>query len=341
MYMIKLSYKKINLPFKYPFTISKGTKTHQPSLIVKLEYFGQTGYGEAPAITYYDITVEKMIADLEAKKLFVEKFSLSDPERYWHYLHHLFPNNPFLVCALDMAAWDIYGKMKRMPLHQLWGLDIANSPITDYTIGIDTKEIMLKKMAEKPWPIYKIKVGFEGDVEMVAALRKNTDAVFRVDANAAWTLEEAMLKIPQLKELGVEMVEQPLAKDNWDGMKILFENAVLPLFADEACVKEEDVLMCPNHFHGINIKLTKCSGITPAKRMIAKARELGLQVMMGCMNESSVGTAAIAQLAPLLDYVDMDGPLLLSEDIATGVTFDNGKIIYTESNGLGIEMGEW
>ena len=147
--MIKLSYKKINLPFKYPFTISKGTKTHQPSLIVKLEYFGQTGYGEAPAITYYDITVEKMIEDLEAKKPFVEKFSLSDPERYWHYLHHLFPNNPFLVCALDMAAWDIYGKMKRQPLHKLWGLDIANAPITDYTIGIDTKEMMLKKNGRK------------------------------------------------------------------------------------------------------------------------------------------------------------------------------------------------
>ena len=339
--MIKLSYKKINLPFKYPFTISKGTKTHQPSLIVKLEYFGQIGYGEAPAITYYDITVEKMIEDLEAKRLFVEKFSLSDPERYWHYLHHLFPNNPFLVCALDMAAWDIYGKMKRQPLHKLWGLDIANSPITDYTIGIDTKEMMLKKMIEKPWPIYKIKVGFEGDVEMVASLRENTKAVFRVDANAAWTADEAMHKIPQLKELGVAMIEQPLAKDDWDGMKKLFEHSVLPLYADEACVKEEDVLMCHNHFHGINIKLTKCSGITPAKRMISKARELGLLVMLGCMNESSVGTAAMAQLAPLLDHVDMDGPLLLAEDIATGVTFDDGKIIYTNGNGLGIEMGEW
>ena len=196
-------------------------------------------------------------------------------------------------------------------------------------------------MAEKPWPIYKIKVGFEGDVEMVATLRKNTDAVFRVDANAAWTVDEAMHKIPLLKELGVDMIEQPLAKDDWDGMKKLFEHSALPLYADEACVKEEDVLMCPHHFHGINIKLTKCSGITPAKRMISKARELGLQVMMGCMNESSVGTAAIAQLAPLLDHVDMDGPLLLAEDIATGVTFNNGKIIYTNYNGLGIEMGEW
>ena len=337
--MIKISYKKINLPFKYPFTISKGTKTHQPSLIVRLDYFGQTGYGEAPAINYYDITVEKMIADIEEKKVFIEKFSLSDPERYWHYLHHLFPKNPFLVCALDMAAWDIYGKMKRQQLHQLWGLDIANSPITDYTIGIDTIEMMTKKMTEKPWPIYKIKVGFEGDVEMVAALRKHTDAIFRVDANAAWSLDEAMHKIPLLKEQGVEMVEQPLAKDNWDGMKTLYENATLSLFADEACIKEEDVLMCHHHFHGINIKLTKCSGITPAKRMIDKARQLGLQVMIGCMNESSVGTAAIAQLAPLVDYVDMDGPLLLAEDIATGVTFNEGKIIYTNGYGLGIEMG--
>ena len=339
--MIKVSYKKINLPFKYPFTISKGTKTHQPSLIVRLDYFGQTGYGEAPAINYYDIKVEKMIADIEEKKVFIEKFSLSDPERYWHYLHHLFPKNPFLVCALDMAAWDIYGKMKRQQLHQLWKLNTANSPLTDYTIGIDTIGMMVKKMTEKPWPIYKIKVGFDGDVEMVAALRKHTNAIFRVDANAAWSLDEALIKIPLLKELGVEMVEQPLAKDDWDGMKILYKNAVLPLFADEACVSEHDVSKCQNHFHGVNIKLTKCSGITPAKRMIEKARELGLKIMIGCMNESSVGTAAIAQFAPLIDHVDMDGPLLLAEDIATGVTFDNGRIIYTNGYGLGIEMGEW
>ena len=201
--------------------------------------------------------------------------------------------------------------------------------------------MMVKKMTEKPWPIYKIKVGFEGDVEMVAALRKHTDSIFRVDANEAWTVDEALQKIPLLKELGVEMVEQPLAKDDWEGMKTLYENAVLPLFADEACVKEEDVLMCHNHFHGVNIKLTKCSGITPAKRMIDKARQLGLQVMIGCMNESSVGTAAIAQLAPLIDHVDMDGPLLLAEDIANGVTFNDGKIVYTNGYGLGIEMGAW
>lgn len=335
---MKLSYKQFNLPFTHPFTISKGTKTHQPTLVVELEYFGHKGYGEAPAISYYNIPVEKMIEDLERKKQFIEKFAFSDPERYWHYLHHLLPANPFLVCAIDMAGWDLFGKMKRKQLHELWGLDIAKSPVTDFTIGIDTIKKMVTKMQEKPWPVYKIKVGVPGDIETVTALRQHTDAIFRVDANAGWTLEQALEKIPVLKELGVEFVEQPLAKDNWEGMKVLHEKSPLPLIADESCVSEHDVEKCHLHFHGINIKLTKCSGITPAKRMIIKARQLDMKVMIGCMNESSVGTAAIAQLAPLLDYVDMDGPLLLAEDIATGVSFDYGKIIYTDKPGIGIDI---
>ena len=335
---MKVSYKTFNLPFKYPFTISKGTKTHQPTFIVELEYFGIKGYGEAPSISYYNIPVEKMIKDLERKRMFVEKFSFTDPERYWHYLHHLFPMNSFLVCALDMAGWDLYGKLKRKQLHDLWNLDTAKAPLTDYTIGIDTIEIMVKKMEEKPWPVYKIKVGTEGDIEMVAALRNRSNAIFRVDANAGWTLEQALHKIPLLKDLGVEFVEQPLAKDDWDGMKVLFEKSPLPLFADESCVAEADVLKCENHFHGVNIKLTKCSGITPARRMIKQARDLNMQVMVGCMNESAVGTAAIAQLAPMLDYVDMDGPLLLAEDTARGVTFEDGKIIYNQGPGIGIEI---
>jgi L-Ala-D/L-Glu epimerase len=172
-------------------------------------------------------------------------------------------------------------------------------------------------------------------------LRKHSDAPFCVDANAGWTLEQALHKIPLLKNLGVIFVEQPLAKDDWDAMKKLHAASPLPLFADEACVKESDVEKCANHFHGINIKLTKCSGITPARRMIIRARELQLQVMVGCMNESTVGSAAIAHLAPMLDYLDMDGPLLLTDDIATGVAYDNGKIIYNTNAGLGIEIKEW
>ncbi len=335
---MQIAYKTFNLPFVHPFTISKGSKTHQPTFIVELNYFGVRGYGEAPAIQYYHIPVDKMIADLESKRLFLEKFSFSDPGRYWHYLHHLFPDNSFLVCALDMAGWDLYGKMKKKQLHQIWNLDTAQAPPTDYTIGMDNIDVMVAKVKERPWPIYKIKVGTDHDIEMVAALRQHTDAVFRVDANAAWDLSTAMQKIPLLKELGVELVEQPLAKDDWEGMKVLFQKSALPIFADESCVSEQDVMKCANHFHGINIKLTKCSGITPALRMIEHARKLNLQVMVGCMNESAVGTAAIAQLAPLLDYVDMDGTLLLAEPIGKSVQFDFGKILYNQLPGIGVQM---
>jgi len=336
---MKVSYKSYNLKFKYPFGISKGTKTHQPTLVVALDHFGHVAYGEAPAITYYHIPVEKMIEDLERKKVFVEKFAFTEPERYWHYLHHLFPNNSFLVCALDIAGWDLYGKMKRKPLKELWPVQDPLQPQTDYTIGIDTIEKMVEKLKEKPWPIYKIKLGTDHDIEIMEQLRKHTDSVFRIDANAAWKAEEALEKINAFKDLGVEFIEQPLAKDDWEGMKFLFDKSPLPLIADEACVAESDVEKCYNHFHGINIKLTKCSGITPALRMIKRARELNMKVMVGSMNESTIGSAAIAHLMPQVDYVDADGPLLLEEDIATGLTYENnGKIITSSAPGLGIRL---
>ena len=337
---MKINYRSFSLPFKYPFTISKGTKTHQPTLIVELEHFGIKGYGEAPAISYYNIPVEKMIADLEQKKTFAEKFAFTEPDRYWHYLHHLFPQNHFLVCALDIAAWDMYGKLKGKPLYKFWKEEFNDGIVTDYTIGIDTIEKMVEKMKEKPWPIYKIKLGTDQDIEIVTALRKETGARFRIDANAAWTADEALEKIPQLKDLGVELIEQPLAKDDWEGMKKLYKHSTLPLIADESCVYEQDVEKCLHHFHGINIKLTKCSGITPALRMISKARELDMKVMVGCMNESTVGSAAIVHLMPLIDYVDVDGPLLLNQDLATGFTYHEGHIHPSTENGLGIKMLE-
>ena len=143
---MKVTYQSYNLKFKYPFGISKGTKTHQPTLIVTLEHFGHIGYGEAPAITYYHIPIEKMIEDLERKKVFTEKFAFTEPDRYWHYLHHLFPANSFLVCALDIAGWDLYGKIKNKPLLEFWKPATALSPQTDYTIGIDTIDKMVEKL---------------------------------------------------------------------------------------------------------------------------------------------------------------------------------------------------
>ncbi len=336
---MKLAFQPYQLPFQYPFTISNGrTKTHQPILIVALQLGNLIGYGEASAITYYNVTVEKMIEDMNAKKNYIEKFAFTDPERFWHYLHHLFPDNPFLVCALDMAGWDLYGKMEGKLLYELWNTTWEDIPLTDYTIGIDSIDKMVTKMNAKPWPIYKIKLGTNEDIAIVKALRQHTNAIFRIDANAGWTLSEALNKIPQLRKLGVEFIEQPLQKDNWEEMKILYTQSELPLIADESCVSENDVAKCFQHFHGINIKLTKCSGITPALRMIKKARELNLKIMMGSMNESSIGSSAIANFLPQLDYVDMDGPLLQTQDVAGGLNFDFGKISITGNKGMGITM---
>jgi L-Ala-D/L-Glu epimerase len=336
---VKLTYYTYDLKFRHPFTISRGTKTHQPTLVVALEHLGYTGYGEAPAINYYNISVEKMVEDVVRKKMFVEKFAFTEPDRYWHYLHHLFPMNPFLVCALDMAGWDLYGKMKGKKLSQFWMPEQPLHPLTDYTIGIDTVDRMVEKMNEKPWPIYKIKLGTPNDIEIIEALRKHTSATIRIDANAAWTAEEALEKIKVFKDLGVEFIEQPLAKEDWAGMKMLYEKSPLPLIADESCVTEQDVNKCFEHFHGINIKLTKCSGLTPALRMINKARELNLKVMVGSMNESTIGSAAIAHLMPLIDFVDVDGPLLLEEDLATGLTYnDDGTVLTSAEAGLGIDF---
>lgn len=335
---MECSYQKFNLKFRHPFTISKGTKTHQPIFVVELKHRGITGYGEAPAITYYNVTVEDMMADLASKLQMVERFNFIEPERFWHFLHHLFPKNPFLVCALDMAGWDMFGKLSNKPLYKLWKGDPAKNPVTDYTIGIDSIEKMVEKVKEKPWPVYKIKVGTADDIAIVKALRNITDAKLRVDANAGWDLDTALRLIPQLNDLGVEFVEQPLAKDNWEGMKILYKESSLPLYADESCVFENDVEKCVGHFHGINIKLTKCSGVTPALNMISAARKLNMGVMAGSMNESTIGSAAIAHLLPLIDHVDMDGPLLLEEDIATGIGYDFGKISYSEEPGLGIQF---
>lgn len=335
---MKLKFWSYDLPFIYPFTISRGTKTHQPTLIVELEHLGIKGYGEAPAITYYDVSVNSMIEDIERKKIFIEKYALTDPERYWHYLHHLFPHNNFLVCALDMAAWDLYGKMRQKPLYELWGLNMDDAPLTDYTIGIDTLGNMLDKMNANPWPVYKIKLGTPEDIRIIRAIRERTDARIRVDANAGWNLQDALALLPLLKELDVEFIEQPLPKDNKEEMISLFRESRLPLIADESCVTEDDVDLCAGYFHGINIKLTKCGGITPARRMIVNARKLGMQVMIGSMNETTIGSAAIANLMPLVDHADADGPLLLAEDVADGLTYDKGKVILSGRPGLGIEF---
>ena len=336
--MLQLKYYSCELAFEYPFTIFKGTKTHQPTLITSLGLGDLTGYGEAPAITYYNITVPEMAASLEEKRAMIERYALIDPQRFWHFLHHLIPGQNFLTAALDIAAWDLFAKLQRKPLYQLLGIQWDKTPLTDYTIGMDTTEKMVAKMNAHPWPIYKIKVGGVDDIDVLRALRAQTTAPFRVDANEGWTFDEAKTLLPELQKLGVTLVEQPLPKDDYEAMKELKQLSPLPLYADEACRTESDVKKCAGSFDGINIKLTKCGGITPAMRMIKEARTLGLRVMMGSMNESTIGSAAVANMLPLLDEVDADGPLLLKEDVAEGLAYDNGIIKLSGGNGLGVKF---
>jgi L-Ala-D/L-Glu epimerase len=336
--MLQLRYFPFELEFEYPFTISKGTKTHQPTLIVSLGLGNMTGYGEAPAIHYYQVTVPQMTELLDAKRPMIERYALTDPQRFWHFLHHLIPGQHFLTAALDIAGWDLFARMRRKPLHQLLGLPQPNGPLTDYTIGIDTIDKMVQKMEAQPWPLYKIKIAGADDIDLVRALRQHTTVPFRVDANESLNATDTQKLLPELQALGVLMLEQPLPKAEYEAMKELKLHSPLPIFADESCVTEQDVVRCADSFHGINIKLTKCGGITPALRMIVQAKQLGLKVMMGSMNESTIGTAAVAHMLPLLHDVDMDGPLLLREDVGEGLYFDNGKVQVSGEPGLGVRF---
>ncbi|MFN0728585.1 dipeptide epimerase [Polaribacter gochangensis] len=332
---MKLKLHTYDLVLKHTFTISRESRNTQPTLIVELIDDGFHGFGETSSNTYYKITMENLNDQITENQAFIESLSDATPDEFWTKLQPLFKNNMFALCALDMAFNDLCARKKGKKLYEVWGLQAANNPMTDYTIGIDTIETMVAKMKELPWPIYKIKLGTKNDIEIVTELRKHTNAIFRIDANCGWTADEAIENSFKLKELGVEFLEQPLRADDIEGHKKLYENSALPIIADESCIIESDVEKCAGLFHGVNVKLTKCGGLTPGKRMLEKAKSLGLKTMVGCMTESSIGISAIAHLLPLLDYVDMDGTLLLKEDIATGITIKDGVILYANENGIG------
>lgn len=327
-----------DLELKNTFTISYGSRDVQPTLIVALSEGDFTGYGEAAATVYYGVSIEQMEASLKAVEPLVAENIHLTPEKLWEITFPHLKNYPFAQCALDMAMHDLHGKRNGLSLYKMWGLELKGIPQTNYTIGMDTVDTMVQKIKDFPWPLYKIKLGTDEDIEIVKALRKHTKSVFRVDANAAWTSKQAIENSKALKGLNVEFIEQPLAPEDLDGMKALRKASPLPLIADESCIKEGDVELCAPYFDGVNIKLTKCAGITPGKRMIAKARELNLKVMVGCMTESTVGASAIAQLLPLLDYVDMDGPLLIKNDIAEGVKITEERIYFPKTNGTGVKL---
>ncbi|QWX82686.1 dipeptide epimerase [Cellulophaga sp. HaHaR_3_176] len=335
---MKFSLKKYILPLKHTFSISRESHDFQNSLIVSLSENNQTGYGEATSNPYYNITVESMMNEINSIKNDIESFNFTKPEIFHQFLVDKGLSN-FAICALDLAAHDLYGKLLGKPLYEIWNTTTATYPTTNYTIGIASIDKMVAKMKETPWPIYKIKLGTDDDVNIVRELRKHSDAIFRIDANCAWTAKETIFNAPLLKDLGVEFLEQPLKADDWIGMEEVMHHSVLPVIADESCIVESDVEKCGLHYSGINIKLTKCGGLTPALRMIKKGKEMGLKIMVGCMTESTVGISAIAQLLPQLDYVDMDGALLLKEDIANGIIIQNdAKVIFPSLGGSGITL---
>ncbi len=336
---MKLTLHRFDLPLKHPFTIARGTTSVQPLIVVALEQDGLVGYGETPETPYYNATLQNITAAIERVRRQIEAAVLDDPAALWDTLYANLADARFALCAIDMAAHDLWGKLRGAPVWKLWGLGVEKLPVTDVTIGIDTIEVMVQKLHEFPnWPIYKIKLGTLHDLEIVQTLRQHTAATFRVDANCAWGVDEAIANAAALKPLGVEFIEQPLPPKDWERMRRVYRESALPIIADESCCVEADVDRCAACFHGINIKLIKCGGLTPARRMIARARQHGLRTMVGCMTESTVSISAIAQLLPLLDYVDMDGALLLADDIATGVRIEEGRIVYPDENGCGVRL---
>ncbi len=336
---MRMTLRPFELPLRHVFTISRGSTAVYRGLLVELQQDGAVGYGEAGESDYYRATVQNMTAALESVRREIESWHLDEPESLWHALNANLASNRFAQCALDIAAHDLWGKLRASPVWRLWGLELHDGlPPTDYTIGLDTTERMVAKLQEFPdWPVYKIKLGCDRDLEIITELRRHTSAPFRVDANCAWTYDEARSKAPRLRELGVELIEQPLPPDSWAAMRELYHQASLPIMADESCQTEPDVDRCRGVFHGINVKLVKCGGLSPARRMLIRARQLGLRTMVGCMTETTVGISAAAQLLPLVDYADLDGALLLAEDIATGVTIHRGRIVFPPRPGCGIE----
>ena len=336
---MKMIIHKFEMPLKHVFAISRRSFNSQDNIVVELQHNGKSGFGEATSNPYYPNTeIPTLEKALEQVRSIIENHDLNSPTAFWEQMQSHLSDYPFALCALDEAANDLFGKLQGKSLIELWNINNSILPQSSYTLGMEAPEILIKRMEETPWPVYKIKLGGPKDLETLKILRNETQAKFRVDINCAWTASETIDNSFILKDLGVEFIEQPLPAEAWEEMEEVFEKSALPLIADESCKSFEDIKKCVKRFHGINIKLMKCGGLTPAINMIEEARALNLKVMMGCMTESTVGLSAIGQLLPLLDYVDMDGALFLKQDIATGVKVNKAGITLPEGAGTGAAL---
>ena len=316
---------------RHTFTISRESQDVVRVVTVELSDGDLVGFGEASPSSFYGEDAEGVQADLQ---LLEELAAGADPLHYRDVLEQaaeILGDRRGALCAFDTALFDLASRKLGVPLWRLLGLDPARIPLTSFTIGIDTIEQMLSKLREaRDYPILKVKLGTPQDIEIIRELRKETDAVFRVDANCGWTVEETIEKSAELKALGVEFIEQPLPPEELEAMEEVCRRSALPVIADENSITPGDVPALAGRFHGINIKLVKCGGILPALRMVHLARTLGLQVMFGCMIETSILISAAAQLGPLADYLDLDGNVLIQDDPYAGVENEAGRLVLGE-----------
>lgn len=329
--------KPLDLKLTTPFRISRGVQSISPGVIVEVNHDDYTGYGEASPSEYYGESVETVFAcvTMFAGNLGDDPFAIED---IMLRLDKIIGLNPSAKAAVDMALYDIIGKMLNVPLYKLLGLNPARTPRTSFTIGIDTPAEMAKKaLLAKNYPILKIKVGTRHDLEILKAIREVSSATIRVDANAAWTPKEAIKTINALAPYNIEFVEQPVPARDLAGLKLIRDNVPVPIIADESCVTCEDIPRLADCVDGINIKLMKCGGVRHALKMIHVARAHNLRVMLGCMIESSLAITAAAHLTPLVDYADLDGNLLIDNDPYLGATVENGKLILPDRPGLGVQ----
>ncbi len=334
--MLHIDAKPIDLKLTTPFRISRGVQNTSPNVVVQIQYNGQVGYGEAAPDEYYGENQETVLSCITtfAGNLGDDPFLIED---IMSNLDQLIRFHPAAKAAVDMALYDLVGKVLHVPLYKLLGLNPKHTPQTSFTLGIDTPENMAKKaLLARDYPILKVKVGTKHDLDNLEAIREVSSAIIRVDANTAWTPKEAIRMINALAPYDIEFVEQPIAPRDLEGLRLIRENVPVPIIADESCVTVDDIPRLAGCVDGVNFKLMKSKGITNVLKMINVARAHNLRVMIGCMIESSLAITAAAHLTPLVDYADLDGHLLIDNDPYEGVKVVNGKLMLPDAPGLGV-----
>ena len=335
---MKLSWEPYELELRHTFTVASYSRKTTPGVQVRLEYDGFTAHGEASMPPYLGHTVESVCAFLAKVDLeqFADPFQLED---ILAYVDSLSEGDAPAKAAVDIALHDLFGQLLGQPLFRIWGLDAAKAPSTTFTIGIDTPEVVREKTLEcaGKFNILKVKVGLDNDEEMIRTIRSVTDLPLAADANQGWKdRQKALDEIFWLAEQGVVMVEQPMPREQLDDIAWITERSPVPIFADESIQRLRDIPAIKGAFSGINIKLMKCTGLLEARKMLTYARAEGLKVMLGCMTETSCACTAAAHLSPAVDFADLDGNLLISNDPFEGMTVRGGRMILPDRPGLGL-----